>query len=71
MSTNSKLLIKAASIALMVAGIGLLVWGYQMTGSPASEISRTITGSYPDGVMERYIGGAAAFIVGLYLFAKG
>lgn len=61
---------RAAGIALMIAGLGLGVWGYQMSQSLVSEISQAVTGAYTDKVMALYIGGAASFIVGLYVFAK-
>lgn len=66
--TNSSMQI--ISIVLMVIGIGLAFWGYQMSGSVGSQISQTITGSHSDKVMMLFIGGAASFIVGLYLFVK-
>ena len=70
MAKRSKSTMKSISIALMVIGIGLAFWGYQMSGSVGSKITQTITGSYADKVMILYIGGAASFIVGLYLYIK-
>ncbi len=61
---------KIISIALMVIGIGLAFWGYQMSGSVGSKITQTITGSFTDKVMILYIAGAVSFIVGLYLNIK-
>ena len=66
-STSTK---KIISIALMVIGIGLAFWGYQMSGSVGSKLTQTITGSYTDKVMALYIGGAVSFVVGLYLYIK-
>ena len=57
-------------IALMVIGSGLAYWGYQQSGSIGSQISQTITGSHNDKVMTLYIGGAASFFVGIYLFFR-
>jgi len=61
---------KSIGIALVVIGIGLAFWGYQMSGSIGSQITQTITGSHSDKVMTLYIGGAASFVVGLYLYIK-
>lgn len=61
---------KIIGIALMVIGLGLGYWGYEMTGSWSSQLSETVSGSLPDEVMWRYIGGAASFVVGLFLFLK-
>jgi uncharacterized protein DUF3185 len=70
MAKRSKSTMKSISIALMVIGIGLAFWGYQMSGSIGSQITQTITGSNTDKVMALYIGGAASFVVGLYLYIK-
>lgn len=70
MTKRSKSTIKMISIALMVIGIGLAFWGYQMSGSVGSKITQTITGSHADKVMILYIVGAVSFIVGLYLNIK-
>ena len=70
MAKRSKSKMKIISIALMVIGIGLAFWGYQMSGSIGSKITQTITGSHADKVMILYIGGALSFIVGLYLNIK-
>ncbi len=70
MAKRSKTTMKSISIALMVIGIGLAFWGNQMSGSISSQITQTITGSHADKVMTLYIGGAASFIVGLYIYIK-
>lgn len=61
---------KIVSIVLIVVGIGLLVWGFQMSDSVGNQVTESLTGSSTDAVMYRYIGGAACFAVGLYLFLK-
>ncbi len=61
---------KMISIALMVIGAGLLYWGYQMSGSVGSQLSHVFTGSHSDKVMIRYIGGAACFVIGLYMYMR-
>ncbi len=61
---------KIISIPLMILGIGLAFWGYQISGGLGSQLTSAITGSHTDKVMMLYIGGAASFVVGLFLFAK-
>ena len=61
---------KIIAIALLVVGAGVMFWGYQMSGSVGSQLSKTLTGSFTDKVMLHYIGGAACFCVGLYLYLK-
>jgi hypothetical protein len=70
MAKKSKSNKKVISIVLMVVGIGLAIWGYQMSGSFGSQISSTFSGSAPDKVMLLLIGGIASFVVGLYLYMK-
>lgn len=62
--------VKIVGIALMVIGLGLGYWGYEISGSLGSQLSETMMGSPTDEVMWRYIGGATSFVVGLYLFLK-
>lgn len=66
----SKSNIQIVSIALMVIGIGLAYWGYDMSGGLDSQLNQAFSGSSSDGVMIRYIAGAACFVAGLYLFIK-
>ncbi|MBE0497475.1 MAG: DUF3185 family protein [Campylobacterales bacterium] len=61
---------KIISLALIVIGVGLAVWGYQLSGSVGSQVTQAVTGSDTDRVMIYYILGAASFVVGLYLFTK-
>lgn len=70
MAKSSKSPMKIISIALIVIGVGLAFWGYQSSGSIASQLSHSLTGSYTDKVMTFYIGGAVSFFVGLYLLMK-
>ena len=67
---NSTSTMKLIGIALLIVGIGLAFWGYQQSGSVGSQITHTVTGSYTDKVMTLYIGGAACFVVGLFLTIK-
>jgi hypothetical protein len=61
---------KIMSIALLVLGIGLTIWGYQLSDSVGSQVTKLVTGSNPDKVMTLYISGAVSCIVGIYLFVK-
>ena len=61
---------KLLSIVLIALGVGLLIWGFQMSGSAANEVSRSLTGSSTDAVMYRYIGGAVSVVAGLFLMFR-
>ena len=61
---------KLVAIVLMVVGAGLVFWGYQMSESLGSQLSKSLTGSFSDEVMWRYISGVASLLVGGYLFRK-
>lgn len=62
--------LKIIGIILLVVGVGLAIWGYQLSGSLGSQISETFTGAETDKVMTLYIAGAASFVAGLYLVMK-
>jgi hypothetical protein len=70
MEMGSGTTMKIIGIALMVLGVGLAIWGYQLSGSVGSQITQAVTGSDTDKVMTFYITGAVSFFVGIYLFAK-
>lgn len=61
---------KIIGVALIVLGLGLGYWGYEMSGSLGGQLSEAMTGSPTDNVMWRYIGGAISFVVGLLLVVK-
>lgn len=61
---------KLLGIILVVLGAALVIWGYNMSGSAANEVTRALTGSSTDAVMYRYIGGAVCLAAGLFLFVK-
>ena len=67
---NGKSSTSLIGIALMVIGIGLAYWGYEMSGGFSSQLNQAFSGSSSDDVLIRYIGGAASFAVGFYLFIK-
>lgn len=61
---------KIIGIALLVVGLGLGYWGYEISGSLSSQFSETMNGAPTDKVMMLYIGGAVSFVVGLLLLLK-
>ena len=70
MAKKSNTTMKIISIVLLVAGIGLLYWGYQMSDSLGSQLNSALNGSPTDKVMMFYIGGAVSFVIGLYLLVR-
>ena len=61
---------KLLAIILLVAGAGVAYWGYTMSGSFDSQLNQAFTGSASDGVMIRYISGAALIAGGLFILFK-
>lgn len=70
MTNNTKPTAKIIGIALIVIGIGLAFWGYQLSDSLGSQLNAAISGSNTDKEMTLFIGGAVSFIVGLYFLIK-
>lgn len=64
-------MMKIIGIVLIVIGIGLAIWGFQLSSSIGSEITKAVTGSDTNKVVGLYILGAIGFVVGLYIFIKG
>ena len=60
---------KIIAIVLIVIGVGLAYWGYQISGSVGSQFTQAVSGS-DDKVMMYYIGGAVSLAIGLYLLFK-
>ena len=56
---------KIISIALLVGGVVLMIFGFQATHSLSSDVSRFFTGSPTDKAIWMLIGGLVAAIVGL------
>ena len=61
---------KTTSIALIVIGAGLAIWGYQKSGGFGSQLSNAFTGSHSDNVMMLFISGAICLAIGIYLYIK-
>jgi NO-binding membrane sensor protein with MHYT domain len=62
---------KAVSLALLAAGILLLVFGVMASTSLSSDISRFFTGSPTDKAIWMLIGGVVASIVGAVGLLRG
>ncbi len=56
---------KLPFIALLVVGIILTVWGYNLSNSFNSEVTELVTGAPTDKAMWLLIGGIASIVVGL------
>ena len=61
---------KAFGVAMLVAGVLLLIFGFNESESAASEISRIFNNSPTDRAMWLLVGGGVASAVGLYLLVK-
>lgn len=70
MQKGSATAIKVIGLILAVAGIGLAIWGYQLSTSVGSQVTQAVTGADTDKVMTYYIFGAISFIIGIFLFRK-
>jgi len=58
---------RLVSIALLVGGVVLLIFGINATNSFGSDVSRFFTGSPTDKAVWMLIGGLVATVVGLVL----
>ena len=58
---------KIVSIALLVGGVVLMIFGINATNSFGSDVSRFFTGSPTDKAVCMLIGGMVATVVGLVL----
>ena len=54
------------AIVMLVAGIVLLIWGFNMSGAFDSKVSRVFTGSPTDKAMWTMIGGAVLALAGAF-----
>jgi hypothetical protein len=58
---------KALGIAMLAAGIALMVFGINASESFGSDVSRFFTGNPTDKSMWLLIGGIAAAVLGIFL----
>jgi hypothetical protein len=61
---------KPIGIAMLVAGAGLAIWGFQKSGGLQSQLSSAFTGSHTDNVMLLYIAAAVCLGLGAFLLIK-
>ena len=62
--------LKLLAMILIVLGAALIIWGFNLSDSPANQILRVFHGSSMDEVVYRYIAGAVSIAAGLFLFLK-
>ena len=62
---------KAIGVALLVAGIALLVFGIQASHSFTSNVSQTFTGAPTNRAIWMFVVGLAAMIGGVVLTFRG
>ena len=61
---------KAFGLALLVAGVILIMTGYNASQSFSSDLSRFFTGAATNKAMWMLVGGAAAFVAGAVLLGR-
>jgi len=61
---------KIIGLLMLVAGLGLAFWGWEMSESFGSALASRLSGSMPDEVMYRYVGGGILAAVGTLLVMK-
>ncbi len=62
---------KGISIALLIVGIILIIYGVSAANSIGSEVSRFFTGSPTDKAIWLLIGGVIAAVVGFFGLVRG
>jgi len=62
---------KVISLVLVVAGVALLIYGWQANESISSDVSRALTNAPTDRTMWMLIGGGASLLVGLFGLSRG
>ena len=56
---------KIIGIVLIIAGVALALWGYNIYDSAGSQISRTLSGDAPLEAWAGMVGGAICLVVGI------
>ena len=62
---------KIISLALLIGGVVLMIYGINATNSFSSDVSRFFTGNPTDKTVWFLIGGAVAAILGLFGLFRG
>ena len=71
MALKTKDITTILGVVLIVVGVGLALWGYQISGETGARFTQTITGALPDAVALRYVASLVSFLVGAFLLWKG
>jgi hypothetical protein len=61
---------KIIGLVLLIAGLGLAFWGWEMSEGFGSALSSRLSGGMSDEVMYRYVGGGILAAVGTLLVMK-
>ena len=56
--------------SLLIAGVLLILWGYNVSQSLSSQWSELVSGSPSDKVLALYAGGAVCALIGLFKILK-
>ena len=56
---------KYIGIVLIIIGVALVAWGYNVYDSVGSQLSRTFNGSVPVKAWAGMVGGAIAIVIGI------
>lgn len=57
---------KSVGMILIVAGIALALWGYDIYDSASSHVSRALSGETPIKAWAGLIGGAVCLLIGVF-----
>jgi len=57
---------KLIGIALIVIGVALAVWGYNVYDSAGSQLSRALSGDAPLKAWAGMVGGAICIVLGIF-----
>jgi hypothetical protein len=57
-------------LILIVGGIALAFWGYQVSATASSQLAEAFSDSLPDAVLYRYLAGAVFTGAGFFIIAK-
>ena len=61
---------KIISLVLLLAGIGVAYWGYDMSHTASAEFAAAFSDGPSDEVLYRYVGGGILAAIGAFLLVK-
>jgi Protein of unknown function (DUF3185) len=56
---------KILGVVLIVVGVALGLWGFNIYNSAGAELSRALVGSVPDNAWIGLVGGAVCIVIGI------